>query len=125
MSHHEVQTPHVDSPDEPSVQESDEKHFVATSPAAGDEVPPEAENEIAQEVDFALATDQPHEDMLPGMDDFYGEAADFFDSILGSDPIWNANENDSAWCLEPRVGVDEAVEASSPGSQISFDKLRR
>ncbi|KAG6175185.1 hypothetical protein E4U27_006290 [Claviceps purpurea] len=123
MSHHQIQTPHVDSPDEQFVQDSDEKHLVATSSAAGYELPPEAE--IAQEFDFALATNQPHEDMFPGLENFYDEAADFFDLVLGSDPIWNADENDSAWCLEPHVSVDEAVEASPPSSQISFDKLRR
>ncbi|KAG5932869.1 hypothetical protein E4U60_004921, partial [Claviceps pazoutovae] len=125
MSHHQIQTPYMDSPDEQFVQNSDEKHFVATSSAASYELSPEAE--IAQEFDFALATDQPLEDMFPGIENFYDETADFFDLILGSDPIWNAAENDSAWCLEPGVGVNEAVvvEASSPDSQISFDKLRR
>ncbi|KAG5991432.1 hypothetical protein E4U52_003620 [Claviceps spartinae] len=121
----------MDSTDELFVQDSDEKHFLATSPAAGYEVvyevPPESE--IDQEFGFALATDlnQPHEDIFPGLKNFYDEAADFFDLIWGSDPIWNAAENDSTLCLEPRVGVDEAVEASStgPGPQISFDKLRR
>ncbi|KAG5962325.1 hypothetical protein E4U57_007095 [Claviceps arundinis] len=131
MPYHQIQTPHVDSIDELFVQDSDEKHFLTTSPAADYEVvyevPPEAE--IDQEFDFALATDQPHEDIFPGMENFHDEAADFFDLIWGSDPIWNADENNShsTLCLEPRVGVDEAVEASSPGKgpQISFDKLRR
>ncbi|KAG6022069.1 hypothetical protein E4U19_005282 [Claviceps sp. Clav32 group G5] len=128
MAHHQMQTPPVDGPDESFTvqdEDSDGNHFMATSWAAGYEVPPEAE--IAQEVDFALATDQPHEPMFPGMEDFFDETAEFFDLIWGSDPIWNdaENENDSAWCSEPRVDVNETVEASSPGSQISFVKLRR
>ncbi|KAG5935557.1 hypothetical protein E4U59_005536 [Claviceps monticola] len=124
MSHHQIQIPHVDSPDEQFSQNSDEKHFVATSSAAGYEPSPEAE--IAQEHSFALATDQPNEDMFPDMENF-DEVADFFDLFFGSTPIWNTAENDSTWCLEPGVGVNEAVilEASSPDSQISFDKLRR
>ncbi|KAG6050408.1 hypothetical protein E4U17_006488 [Claviceps sp. LM77 group G4] len=127
MSHHQMQTPPVDGPDEPiTVQDenSDGNHFVATSWAAGYEVSPEAE--IAQEVDFALATDQPHEAMLPGTENFFDETADFFDLVWASDPIWNdaEMENDSAWCLEPRVDVTETIEASSSGSQNSFVKLR-
>ncbi|KAG6284596.1 hypothetical protein E4U09_007770 [Claviceps aff. purpurea] len=56
---------------------------------------------------------------IPGLEDFYDEAADFFDLILGSDPIWNADENDSAWCLEPHAQREAADGADSDLPMLS------